>query len=139
MVRGTLNGLTGQATLGPLPNFPVLAFNATIIQDGTAIRLIIPFVNQVATFECQLDGGKFIPCKQDNKTCNFKYLANVKCLSLGRSGEVVFTGVASGQHTVTIRATSTATGLTATTTTQPFNVPLNAISFVLKSGGQLDL
>ena len=47
---------------------------------------------------------------------------------VGSSG-FQFRGVSAGQHTITVRATSTSTGLQATATTSQFNVDLNAIFF----------
>ena len=61
-VRGALNGLSGEATLGPLTSVPELSLATTVAISGTTITLTI-VANQAATFECQLDDGEFVPCK----------------------------------------------------------------------------
>ena len=61
-VRGALNGLSGEATLGPLTSVPELTLATTVALSGTTITLTI-VANQEATFECQLDDGEFMSCK----------------------------------------------------------------------------
>ena len=61
-VRGPLNGLSGETTLGPLTSVPELSFTTSITISGTVVTIIID-ANQDATFECQLDNQDFVPCK----------------------------------------------------------------------------
>lgn len=63
----------------------------------------------------------------------------IECDLLGLVGISGFQymGVSAGQHTITVRATSSLTGLTATTSTDPFNVDLFAIFFRDLTGAYL--
>ena len=67
-ITGTLNGLSGSETLGPLTSIPELTVESSISISGTVITVIIE-ANQAATFECQLDDQDFVPCKQHKKIC----------------------------------------------------------------------
>ena len=62
-VRGTLNGQSVDAFLGPLTSVPELSFTTAVTVSGTVVTLIIE-ANQAATFECQLDDQEFVPCKE---------------------------------------------------------------------------
>ena len=62
-VRGALNGLSGETTLGPLASVPELLLSTSISVSGTVITIIID-ANQAANFECQLDNQAFEPCKK---------------------------------------------------------------------------
>ena len=61
-VRGTLNGLSRETTLGLLTSVPELSFSTSVSISGTVVTIII-HANQAATFECQLDDQDFVPCK----------------------------------------------------------------------------
>lgn len=69
--------------------------------------------------------------RQIHHGINYLYYCYVLKCALGFVGISGFQykGVSAGQHTITVRATSSSTGLTATATTNPFNVDLLAIFF----------
>ena len=61
-IRGTSNGQSDEATLGPLTSISELSFSVFVTVSGTIITVFIA-ANQAATFECQLDNQDFVPCK----------------------------------------------------------------------------
>ena len=64
-VRGTSQDgqSTNEVTLSPLEIMLNLVVRTSVSATGTVITVIID-ANQDATFECQLDDAKFIPCMQ---------------------------------------------------------------------------
>lgn len=64
-VRGTLNHLSSNITLGPVMVYPELLFNTTASVLGTVATISI-HANQAATFACQIDNSSFVPCKKYN-------------------------------------------------------------------------
>jgi len=62
-VMGDLDGSTGTAELSSLNISLPLMVNVEADQNNTALFLAIT-ATQEATFECQVDGGEFEPCKE---------------------------------------------------------------------------
>jgi len=114
----TQDGRTINAFLGPLVQF---RFSANWISQGTFLTLATLTSTEAATFECQLDSQPFVPCKLVTLLITF-----TNCYA-GFQG-FNFTQVQAGLRTLTIRATSSSSGATATGSTT-IDVPVNVVTF----------
>ena len=63
-VMGDLDDSSGMAELAGLNVSLPLVVNVDVDQNITTIALMIT-ANQEATFECQVDDGEFLPCKNN--------------------------------------------------------------------------
>ena len=97
-----------------------------LLAGFSAVTHVHCYLLKMADFYCVC----MVPCPINKLyiyTCNTT--VNMHDFGLvGISGSQ-YRGVAAGQHTITVGATSTSTGLQAIATTIPFPVALNAISY----------